>query len=109
MVQHGLLVANVNQTFAFEWEWNFNLSQGAILNMSVLLKGGQTGINIILGPIDSKLNLVQPYLYTATLKPSSPIGKWTGTIPADGGYRLELGNLAGENDIATVQVYVHST
>lgn len=106
---HGLLVNNVSQSFAFEWEWNFNFTQGTVVNMTLILKGG-TGVNAVLGPTDSKLNLVPPYLYTVTLKSSGPVkGAWNGTIESPGGYRLELGNLADENNPATVQVYVHAT
>ncbi len=77
--------------------------------MTLILKGG-TGINAVLGPTDSKLDLVQPYLHAITLKSSGPVkGAWSGTILSPGGYRLELGNLADENNPATVQVYIHAT
>ena len=107
-VQHGTLVDHVNQSFAFEWEWNFNLTQGTTVNMSVTFLGG-VAVNVILGPIDDKLNLIQPYLYSGTVKSSNPVSTWTGTIQKDGGYRLELGNVSDESHIATVQVYVHAT
>jgi hypothetical protein len=103
--QHGTLV-NTNQTFVAEWEWPFNLTRGTLVNMTLILRGGQNA-SAILGPVDCKLNLVQPYLYSTNLTRSDASKSWTGTIQSSGMYKLELGNLGSTN--VTLQVYIHTS
>lgn len=103
--QHGTLV-NTNQTFVSEWEWPFNLTRGTVLNMTVIIRGGENA-SVILGPVDCKLNLVQPYLYSTSLTRSDASKSWTGTIQSSGMYKLELGNL-GSTDV-TLQVRIQAS
>ena len=102
--QHGVLAPNVIRTFLQEDEFNFNLTQGTHVNMTLVLKsGGPNGVRVILGPVDDKGNQEPPYLYTTILQQAGSAVTWTGTVAVSAGYRIELTNM--DMTAAAVQVY----
>jgi hypothetical protein len=98
-------VNNVNQTFPFDYEWPFRLAQGVNYTVRIILTGG-IGVNAVWARIDQGSNLLRPWLNSATLNSTNPMVTWTGKILISSGYKLELGNLADENNMASVEVYI---
>src|SRR6267143_4374408 len=105
--QQGLLV-NQSTTFYFDNEWNFLLSAGRNVTIMLTYKGG-VGINAAFSMNDPKTgNLVNPYLFSAQVKPAAPTRQWSGVIQASGSYRIELGSMGDGTTPVTLQVFVEA-
>ncbi len=109
--QQGILVSNVTQTFATEYEWNFNFTPGSTVNVRLVLTG-QVPVQVDFGTTSAfSTNLLTgsyagPFAMSGVLKPSIPTMTWTGNVPAGGGYKIELVNVGYEGSVASVQAYV---
>jgi len=109
--QQGILVSNVTQTFATEYEWNFNFTPGSTVNVRLVLTG-QAPVQVQFGTTSAfSTNLLTgsyagPFVMSGVLKPSNPTMTWTGQIPSGGGYKIELVNVGYEGSVASVQAYV---
>ena len=109
--QQGILVSNVTQTFASEYEWNFNFTPGSTVNVRLVLTG-QAPVQAQFGTTAAfSTNLLTgsytgPFVMSGVLLPSNPTMTWTGQIPSGGGYKIELVNVGYEGSVASVQAYV---